>query len=63
MFRQLFLLLLLLLMMMMIYFGLQEMLERPWKDRFRLPLSAQAALRYLSSSSCSSFCTTQTQQL
>ena len=46
------------LFMLMLYFGLQEMLDSPWNDRFRLPLSAQEALRYWSSGSCSSFCTT-----
>jgi hypothetical protein len=44
--------------MLMLYFGLQEMLDSPWNERFRLPLSAQEALRYWSSASCSSFCTT-----
>lgn len=47
------------LFMLMLYFGLQEMLDSPWNDRFRLPLSAQEALRYWSSGSCSSFCTTK----
>jgi len=46
------------LFMLMLYFGLQEMLDSPWNERFRLPLSAQEALRYWSSASCSSFCTT-----
>jgi hypothetical protein len=46
------------LFMLMLYFGLQEMLDSPWNERFRLPLSAEEALRYWSSASCSSFCTT-----
>jgi hypothetical protein len=52
-----------LLFLLLLYLGLQEMLVSPWKERFRLPLSAQEESRYLSSSSCSSFCKTKARLL